>query len=84
MLQIEIELEQTTILINLCDFISIKSQKSICTIKDSYLYDTCISNYPHNLILKYLPSLYDEGVVEAVLLFHLQKALQTCYVDDHA
>ena len=43
MLQIEIELEQTTILIYLCDFISIKSQNSICTIKDSYLYDTCLS-----------------------------------------
>ena len=34
--------------------------------------------------MKYLPFLYDEGVVEAVLLFHLQKALQTCYVDGHA
>ena len=34
--------------------------------------------------MKYLPFLYDEGVVEAVLLFHLQKALQTYYVDDHA
>ena len=44
MLQIEIELEQTTILINLCDFISIKSQNfMIRTIKESYLYDTCIS-----------------------------------------
>ena len=37
MLQMEIELEQTTILINLCDFKSIKSQNLICTIKDSYL-----------------------------------------------
>ena len=43
-----------------------------------------IHAYLHNLILKYLPFLYDEGVVEAVWLFHLQKALQTCYVDGHA